>query len=186
MTEFEKMTMGIEHDVKSPEFAQLRNRAFELLQCINQRQFEVAKPYVSELFKHFGENSVVCPPFLCEYGKTISIGDGTYINMGVTMLDNAPITIGHHVLVGPGTQFYTPTHSLDYTQRKKWEFQCRPIVVEDDVWIGGRVVICPGVTVGARSVVAAGAVVTKDVPPDTLVGGMPAKVIKALNTAQGT
>jgi maltose O-acetyltransferase len=181
MSEFEKMCQGLEYDADNPEFAQLRNRAFDLLQNMNQRQFEAAKPFAAQLLGHFGENSVVCPPFLCEYGKTISIGNNTYINMGVTMLDNAPITIGNNVLIGPGTQFYTPTHSLDYKRRKKWEFQCRPIVVQDDVWIGGNVVICQGVTVGARSVIAAGSVVTKNVEQDTLVGGIPAKFIKMLN-----
>ncbi|MDX2321303.1 MAG: sugar O-acetyltransferase [Moritella sp.] len=181
MSEFEKMCLGIEYDANSPEFDLLRNRAFDLLQNINQRQFEAAKPYVAQLLNHVGENSVVCPPFLCEYGKTISIGNDTFINMGVTMLDNAPIKIGNNVLIGPSTQFYTPTHSLDHQRRRKWEVQCLPIVVQDDVWIGGNVVICQGVTVGARSVIAAGSVVTKDVAPDTLVGGMPAKLIKIIN-----
>ncbi|MFM2479888.1 sugar O-acetyltransferase [Celerinatantimonas sp. YJH-8] len=184
MSEFEKMGLGCDFDANSPEFASLRNRAFDLLLKINQRQFEAAKPYVAQLFASIGDNSVVCPPFLCEYGKTITVGHDTYINMGVTMLDNAPITIGHHVLVGPGTQFYTPTHSLNYKQRKKWEVQCKPIVVEDDVWIGGHVVICQGVTIGARSVIAAGSVVTQDVAPDTLVGGTPAKFIKMLQFSE--
>ena len=182
MNEFEKMCLGIEYDAYSPEFDILRKRAFDLLQSINQRQFEPARPYVEQLLKQLGENSVVCPPFLCEYGKTISIGENTYINMGVTMLDNAPISIGNNVLVGPSTQFYTPTHSLDYRDRRKWEVQCLPITVEDDVWIGGNVVICQGVTIGARSVIAAGSVVTKDVEPDSLFGGTPAKFIKTLNT----
>ncbi|SJN55343.1 sugar O-acetyltransferase [Vibrio ruber] len=181
MNEFEKMNSGLEFDATSPEFAKLRNEAFDLLKEINSRQFEAGKPYVAKLLKHVGENTVVCPPFLCEYGKSISIGSNTYINMGATMLDNAPIKIGNHVLIGPNAQFYTPTHSLDHQQRKNWEFQCLPIIVEDDVWIGGNVVICQGVTIGARSVVAAGAVVTKDVAPDTLVGGVPAQFIKALD-----
>ncbi|MFA0441494.1 sugar O-acetyltransferase [Vibrio sp. 10N.222.51.C12] len=183
MSEFEKMCLGMDYDAQSSEFDTLRNTAFDLLQKINQRQFEAAKPYVAQLFAHVGERSVVCPPFLCEYGKTISIGHDTFINMGVTMLDNAPITIGNHVLIGPSTQFYTPTHPLDHQRRRNWEITCLPIIVEDDVWIGGNVVICQGVTVGARSVIAAGSVVTKDVPPDTLVGGMPAKVNRILDTS---
>ncbi|KJY78304.1 sugar O-acetyltransferase [Vibrio nigripulchritudo] len=181
MKEFEKMCQGLDYDAFSPEFDVLRNQAFDLLQKINQRQFEAAKPYVAELFAHVGEGSVVCPPFQCEYGKTISIGDGSFINMGVTMLDNAPIYIGNNVLIGPSAQLYTPTHSLDHRLRKRWEIQCLPITIEDDVWIGGNSVICQGVTIGARSVVAAGSVVTKDVEPDTLVGGVPAKKIKSLN-----
>ncbi|WP_406608874.1 sugar O-acetyltransferase [Agarivorans sp. JK6] len=180
MSEFENMCLGKEYDADSPELTQIRNKAFELLQQINQRQFEAAKPYVAELLAHLGKGSIICPPFLCEYGKTISVGDNTYINMGVTMLDNAPVKIGNNVLIGPNSQFYTPTHPLDYQRRRTWEVKSLPITVEDDVWIGGNVVVCQGVTIGARSVVAAGSVVTKNVEPDSLVGGMPAKCIRAL------
>lgn len=182
MTEFEKMCLGLDYDALHPQFELLRKQAFNLLQKINQRQFEEGKPYLAQLLNQIGENSIVCPPFLCEYGKTISIGRDTFINMGVTMLDNAPISIGNNVLIGPSAQFYTPSHPLDYQRRRKWEVKCLPIVVQDDVWIGGNVVICQGVTIGARSIIAAGSVVTKDVAPDTLVGGMPAKLIKILNT----
>ena len=96
------------------------------------------------------------------------------------MLDGAKITIGSNVMIGPATQFYTPSHSLDCLQRRKWETFCKPITIEDDVWIGGYVVINQGVTIGARSVVAANSVVNSDVSPDTLVGGAPAKVIRQL------
>lgn len=181
LTEFEKMQQGLDHDALSPEFSKLRDDAFNLLQTINKNQFSKAKPYFKQLLKSFGENSIICPPFLCEYGKTISVGCHTYINMGATMLDNAPINIGNHVLIGPHAQFYTPTHSLDHRKRRQWEFQCLPITVEDDVWIGGNVAICQGVTIGARAVVAAGSIVTRNVAPDTLVGGSPAKLIKRLN-----
>lgn len=104
----------------------------------------------------------------------------TFINMNVVMLDGAPITIGDHVLIGPSTQFYTASHSLDYRRRQAWETICKPIVIEDDVWIGGNVVINQGVTIGARSVVAANSVVNQDVPPDTLVGGTPARILRSL------
>ncbi len=181
MTEFEKMQLGLDYDALAPEFNQLRDQAFALLQSINQRQFNKAKPYFKQLLKSFGENSIICPPFLCEYGKTISVGRDTYINMGVTMLDNSPITIGSHVLIGPSTQFYTPSHPIDHRKRRNWEITCLPITVEDDVWIGGNVSVCQGVTIGARSIVAAGSVVTKDVAPDTMVGGQPAKLIKRLD-----
>ncbi|WP_022943294.1 sugar O-acetyltransferase [Psychromonas hadalis] len=181
MTEFEKMQQGLDYDAQAPEFSALRDSAFELLQKINQSQFDKAKPYLASLLKGLGENSIVCPPFQCEYGKSIRIGRDCFLNMGITMLDNATITIGNNVLVGPNAQFYTPTHPLDHLQRRKWEVQCLPIVVEDDVWIGGNVVICQGITIGARAIIAAGAVVTKDVGADTMVGGVPAKFIKQLN-----
>ena len=85
----------------------------------------------------------------------MSIGSHTFINMNATLLDGASITIGDHVLIGPNAQFYTASHSLDYRSRRQWETICLPIVVEDDVWIGGNVVINQGVTIGARSVIAA-------------------------------
>jgi maltose O-acetyltransferase len=181
MTEFEKMQLGLDYNALAPEFTILRDSAFILLQQINQRQFVKAAPYFKQLLKNFGENSIICPPFLCEYGKSISLGSNSFINMGATMLDNATINIGNNVLVGPNAQFYTPSHPISHLARRNWEVNCLPICVEDDVWIGGNVVICQGVTIGARSIIAAGSVVTKDVAADTMVGGQPAKLIKHID-----
>ncbi|MFT7455179.1 MAG: maltose O-acetyltransferase [Marinobacter maritimus] len=181
MTEFEKMQLGLEYDDFGPELTALKENAFNLLQKVNQCQFGKSTPFLKTLLKSMTETSFICPPFRCEYGKTISIGSSSFINMGATMLDNAPITIGNNVLIGPNAQFYTVSHPIDYRRRREWETTCLPITVENDVWIGGNVVICLGVTIGARSIVAAGAVVTKDVAPDTMVGGQPAKLIKRLD-----
>lgn len=181
MTEFEKMQLGLDYDDFGQELTALKENAFNLLQEINQSQFKQAKPLFKKLLKSITEKSFIYPPFRCEYGKTISIGEYSFINMGATMLDNAPITIGDHVLIGPNAQFYTVSHPTDYRKRREWVTICLPITVEDDVWIGGNVVICQGVTIGARSVVAAGSVVTEDVAPDTMVGGLPAKLIKRLD-----
>lgn len=180
MTELEKMQQGQAFDPCDREIQALRQQTFTLLQQFNRTLSDKGRSLAKKIFNQLGSRSTITPPFLCEFGKTISIGDNCFINMGVTMLDNAPILIGNHVLIGPASQFYTASHPLDYQGRRAWEFSCKPIVVEDDVWIGGNVVICQGVTIGARSVVAAGAVVTKDVPADSLVGGNPAKVIRSL------
>jgi len=180
MTEFEKMMDGQPFDSFDPEIIQLRQTAsrlkLEINQCIDD---EERLKLHAKLFGHIGY-SLVQPPFHCEFGKTISIGESTFINMNVVMLDNAPITIGNHVLIGPNAQFYTPSHPLDYKARRDWVTVCKPIVVEDDVWIGGNAIINQGVTIGARSVVAANSVVNEDVPPDTLVGGTPARIIRKL------
>ena len=181
MTEFEKMQLGLEYDDFGPELTAIKENAFNLLQKINQCPAPKAKPLFKKLLKSMAEKSFIYPPFHCEFGKTISIGNKSFINMGATFLDNAPITIGDHVLIGPNAQFYTVSHPTDYRKRREWISTCLPITIEDDVWIGGNVVICQGVTIGARSIVAAGAVVTKDVASDTLVGGQPAKRIKYLN-----
>ncbi|KMV30384.1 MULTISPECIES: sugar O-acetyltransferase [Photobacterium] len=181
MTEFEKMVQGSNFNGLDPEIAEIRNRSFALQQEINKVPVGHAEHLWQQLLASIGEKTLICPPFHCEFGKTISIGAGTFLNMGVTMLDNAPIEIGNNVLIGPSAQFYTASHSLDYRERRAWETHSKPIKIEDDVWIGGNVVINQGVTIGARSVIASGSVVNKDVPPDTLYGGIPAKKIRDLD-----
>lgn len=183
MTEFEKMVAGEDFNGGDESIMQVRNQAQRLSQILSElpdSEREKRREVLRELLAEVGDNSVIRSPFLCEFGKTISVGKRTLINMNAVMLDGAPITIGDHVLIGPNAQFYTAGHPLDYRRRRNWETSCLPIVVEDDVWIGGNVVITQGVTIGARSVVAANSVVTRDVPPDSLVGGTPAKVIRHL------
>lgn len=180
MSEFEKMLHGKDFDNFSDELMALRKSAFSLLKQINSEHFSDAIPHFKKLFHHLGEKSIICPPFTCEYGKSISVGHSCYLNMGITMLDNAKITIGDHVLIGPNVQFYTPSHPLNFEQRRAHIILRKPITVEDDVWIGGNVIINQGITIGARSIIAAGAVVNNDVPADSLYGGIPAKFIKQL------
>ncbi|MGO1298817.1 MAG: sugar O-acetyltransferase [Vibrio sp.] len=185
MSELEKMLQGVEFDGNSQELIDLRRSVLTLKLAINQCLDDIQRRvWQEQLFGHFGTGSIVQIPFHCEFGQTIHIGNNSFLNMNVTMLDGAKITIGDHVLVGPNTQFYTATHSFDYRSRRNWEATCRPIVVEDDVWIGGNVVITQGVTIGARSVIAANSVVTKDVPPDALYGGTPARCIRELSEGQ--
>ncbi|MDX1302804.1 sugar O-acetyltransferase [Photobacterium sp.] len=184
MTEFEKMRSGELFNGRDPEISALRQQAERILLKIQTTGSDQHPGLFRQLFGSFGKESIVRVPFSCEFGQTVHIGDYTFINAGVIMLDGADIRIGNNVLIGPGVQFYTPTHSLDHRSRRKWETWCKPITVEDGVWIGGNVSICQGVTIGARSVVAAGSVVTKDVLPDVMVGGTPAKVIKTLVNGQ--
>jgi len=180
MTEFEKMCAGQEFDRNHADITAIRNRAEQLLLTLNTSTSEKHRPIYEQLLANFRNDSVICTPFQCEFGKTISIGHNSFLNTGIIMLDNAEIIIGNHVMIGPGTHFYTPTHSLNHLERRDWSAWSLPIKVEDDVWIGGNVSICQGVTIGARSVIAAGSVVTKDVPADTMVGGAPAKAITKL------
>ncbi|EGU46738.1 maltose O-acetyltransferase [Vibrio ichthyoenteri ATCC 700023] len=181
MTEYEKMTQGELFDGADESLNCVREQAAHFLAKFNQASDECHRAqHLTALLNSFGENSIIRAPFSCEFGQTVSIGHHTFINMNATMLDGAPITIGDHVLIGPNAQFYTASHSLDYRSRRKWETLCLPIVVEDDVWIGGNVVINQGVTIGARSVIAANSVVNKNVEPDCLYGGTPAKLIRRL------
>lgn len=181
MTEFEKMTQGLAFNGCDETIDSIRSKAFQLLQRYNTLPVDQSIDIASELFGSIGDDSMVMPPFHCEFGKTVHIGPSTFINMGAMMLDGAPITIGSNVLIGPNCQFYTAGHSMDYRSRRKWETFCKPIVVGDDVWVGGNTVICQGVTIGARSVIAANSVVTKDMPEDCLIGGTPARVIRKLH-----
>nr|WP_086938582.1 sugar O-acetyltransferase [Thaumasiovibrio occultus] len=182
MTEFEKMTSGQLFDGADAHINAIRNTASQLLFELNTSQDESARQTAfHQLFGHFGDNSIIRSPFSCEFGQTVSIGEQTFINMNATFLDGAPITIGNNVLIGPNAQFYTASHALDYRSRRRWETFCKPIVVEDDVWIGGNVVINQGVTIGARSVIAANSVVNRDVEPDSLYGGTPARLIRRIS-----
>ncbi len=181
MTEFEKMVSGQAFDGADLDISALRDSAAQLQVKLNATVEDAKREaLLRQLFKQFGEGSVVRPPFGCEFGQTVSIGANTFINMNALLLDGAPVTIGNHVLIGPNTHFYTAGHPLDYRRRRSWETRCLPIVIEDDVWIGGNVVIAQGVTIGARSVIAANSVVTRDVPCDSLYGGSPAKLIRRI------
>lgn len=137
-----------------------------------------AQGVLRELLGYVGEGVVVRPPIYVDYGRYITIGARSFVNYGLVALDVAPIRIGEDVRIGPNVQLLPPTHPLEAEARRAgWEGG-RPIVIEDNVWIGGGAIVLPGVTIGHNSVVGAGAVVTRDVPPDTLVTGNPARIQK--------
>lgn len=135
---------------------------------------------LSELIPNVPESSMICPPFHCDHGHGIILGDDVFINYNAVMLDSGFIRIGNHVKIGPNCQFYTPNHPKDFMERRKPQETAYPITIGDDCWIGGGVVICPGVTIGNRCIVAAGSVVTKDIPDDSMAAGVPAEVKRKL------
>lgn len=133
-----------------------------------------------EMLGSVGEGVGIRPPFQCDYGSYISIGARTFVNFNAVFLDAAPITVGADVQIGPNVQLLTPTHELDTERRRAgWE-KALPITIGDNVWLGGGVIVCPGVTIGADTVVGAGSVVTKDLPSGVLAVGSPARVIRRL------
>jgi len=135
---------------------------------------------LEELFGSVGEGVAIRAPFHCDYGGQISIGDRTFVNFGAVFLDAAPITVGADVQIGPNVQLLTATHELDTERRRAgWE-RALPVTIGDNVWLGGGVIVCPGVTIGADTVVGAGSVVTKDLPAGVLAVGSPARVIRTL------
>ncbi|GGC84387.1 maltose O-acetyltransferase [Tersicoccus solisilvae] len=139
-----------------------------------------AQAVLGRLFRHVGEDVHVKPPVYVDYGSFISVGAHTFINYGLTALDVAPSTIGEHCQLGPHVQLLTPTHPLDPQPRRDKLEAAQPITLEDNVWLGGGVIVCPGVTIGENSVIGAGAVVTRDIPPNSVAVGNPARVIKTL------
>lgn len=158
----------------------------KLAQKINELPIDRKEDIVRlerELFGKSGENIYVNPPFHVDYGRHIEIGNNFYANMDCIFLDVNKIIIGDNVMVGPRVSFYTAGHPIDAEVRNTdLEFGL-PIHIESNVWIGGNAVILPGVTIGENSIIAAGSIVTKDVPANTIVGGNPARVIREINEA---
>ena len=127
-----------------------------------------------------GQNSIIWPPFYCSYGKNTYLGDHVFLNYMCTILDNNEVRIGNHVMIGPAVQIYTAAHDLQPESRiQGWEV-AKPIVIEDNVWIGGGAILLPGVTIGRNAVVGAGTVVPRSVPANTVVVGNPARVIREI------
>lgn len=156
----------------------------KIIQKINNTPIEEKETIVAlerQVFGKTGDNLYVTPPFQVDYGRHVEIGNNFYANMDCIFLDVNKIKIGNNVMVGPRVSFYTAGHPIDPQIRiEELEFGL-PITVKDNVWIGGNATILPGVTIGKNSIIAAGAVVTKDVAANTIVGGNPAQLIRAIN-----
>lgn len=167
----------------TPELAELQRGTIAVCREVNAHYLEDparATQMFADVVDSCGVGLDIRPPVMIEYGERVSFGDNVFINADFMVLGSGRITIGNNVLIGPGARFYTPNHSLDIDLRREgWEIGL-PITLEDDVWLGGSVVICPGVTIGRGSVVGAGSVVTKDVPPGVVVAGNPARVVRTL------
>lgn len=139
-----------------------------------------ARSTLEQLLGHVGEHTQVRPPIHVDFGEQIVIGDRTFVNFNLTALDVAPITIGSDCQIGPNVQLLTPTHPIAPQPRKDKLEAAEAIVIEDNVWLGGGVIVCPGVTIGENSVIGAGSVVTKDIPANVVAVGNPARVIRSI------
>jgi maltose O-acetyltransferase len=177
----ERMLAGDMYIADDPELAQASERALRLMHRINSMDPTDGagrRALLTKLLGAFGQDSEIRPPFRCDYGSQTFVGARTFANYGLMVLDVATVTIGDDVQIGPNVQILTPIHPIEPGPRRdKWE-AAKPIVIEDNVWLGGGVIVCPGVTVGANTVVGAGAVVTKDLPPNVVAVGNPARVIR--------
>lgn len=181
MTETEKLDAGLPYSADDKEIRARKLRAMSLCHRLNSLPPENRKErdaVVRELLGSAGSELNISPGFQCDYGLNITVGNHFFANYNVSVLDRAKVTIGNHVMLGPNVMISTVSHPHSPKERRDFISFAKPVVIEDDVWIGGNAVILPGVTVGRNAIVAAGAVVTHDVPADCIVAGVPAVRIK--------
>ena len=180
-TEKEKMLAGESYNILDPELEAELQKTKELLRLHNLTEAASERRNIlQKLLRQIGQNSIIEPPFYCSYGHNIHIGDHVYLNFLCTILDNNEVRIGNHVMIGPVVQIYTAAHPLQAeTRNQGWEV-AKPIVIEDNVWIGGGAILLPGVRIGRNAVVGAGAVVSRSVPANTVAAGNPARVIREI------
>lgn len=179
----ERMLAGELYIADDPELGRDAMRAQALTHRLNladPTDGDLRRELLTELLGGFGEGSEIRPPFRCDYGYQTFVGARTFANFGLVSLDVATVTIGDDVQIGPNVQLLTALHPVAAVPRRdKWE-AARPITIGDNVWLGGGVIVLPGVTIGDDTVVGAGAVVTRDLPPGVVAVGNPARVIRAV------
>ncbi len=183
MTELEKLEAGLPFSVRDPEVDRRKlsaARGCQRLNAIDPADAPGREAAVRELFGSAGKAPAVLPGFCCDCGANIHVGDWFLANYNVTILDIAEFRCGNNVWIGPGSLITTINHPLSPRGRRDHLGIAKPVRIGDDVWVGGNCTILPGVTIGNNVVVAAGAVVTKDIPANSLVAGVPARRIKEL------
>lgn len=187
-SEKEKMLAGELYHAGDPQLVAERRRARDLLRALNgsaDAETELRASILRELLGAAGEGVWIEPPFFCDYGSNIRLGDRVYFNFNCVVLDVAEVVIGSDVMFGPAVQIYTATHPMEYQPRRAGQEFAKPITVGSDVWVGGGAIILPGVTIGARSVIGAGSVVTRDVPEGVFAAGNPCRVLRLLEPHPG-
>ena len=182
-TEREKMLAGEPYRASDLDLAVARRRARELLARYNSlTPIQAADRWtiLAKLFGKLGKRVWIEPPLFCDYGSNITLGNGVYMNFNCVILDCASVSLGDDVLLGPAVQIYTAHHPTDPEARATGRELANAIVVEDNVWIGGGAILCPGVRIGRGSTIGAGSVVTRDVPARVVAAGNPCRVIRRL------
>lgn len=181
-SERQKMLDGELYNAMDVELVAMRLRARQLLSTYNQLLAGSSEKKNNVLQQLLGMCSTcdIQPPFYCDYGSNIYIGENFFMNFNCIILDCAQVTIGKNVQIGPSVQIYTAYHPLIAEERIKGPELASPITIEDNVWIGGGAIICPGVTIGANSTIGAGSVVTRNIPPNVFAAGNPCRIIREL------
>jgi maltose O-acetyltransferase len=179
-TERDKMLAGQPYDPLDTDLVAQRARARELCRALNatsEAETDHRRALLRSIFGSGGDTVWMQPPFYCDYGRNIHLGERVFFNFNCVVLDVCPVTIGDFTLFGPSVQIYTPLHPFNAAARRREEFG-KPVHIGADVWVGGGAIILPGVSIGARSVIGAGSVVTRDVPDDVFAAGNPCRVIR--------
>jgi len=182
MSEREKMLAGELYDPLDAELVLARERARDLCQALNatrEGEQEERRRVLRALLPAGGDSVWMQPPFFCDYGGKIELGERVFFNFNCVVLDVCPVRIGSFTLFGPGVQILTPLHPLDPELRRRQEFG-KPITIGSDVWVGGGALILAGVTIGSRAVIGAGSVVTRDIPDAVFAAGNPCRVIRPI------
>ncbi len=181
-SERDKMLAGELYYSLDPELATARERARDLCHAFNatrESESETRRQLLLSLLGSGGDSVWLEPPFHCDYGTNIFLGERVYFNFNCVVLDVCRVEVGDYTLFGPNVQIYTATHPMNAELRRKQEF-AKPIVIGSDVWVGGGAIICPGVTIGSRTVIGAGSVVTRSIPDGVMAAGNPCRVIRAI------
>jgi maltose O-acetyltransferase len=176
------MLAGEMYDPFDSELVAGRERARDLCQSLNstrEAQQDERRRILRELFGAGGDSVWMQPPFFCDYGSNIELGERVFFNFNCTVLDVCRVRIGEFTLFGPSVQIYTAMHPLDAGRRRREEFG-KPVEIGADVWVGGGAIILPGVRIGSRAVIGAGSVVTRDVPDSVFAAGNPCRVIREI------
>ncbi|PWD49937.1 maltose acetyltransferase [Serinibacter arcticus] len=182
-TNRERMLAGDLYIADDPDSERLAQRGLALADAYH-RAVVAGEPdsrsILEELLGSLGEGAHLKPPVFVDYGENIHVGARTFANYNLTMLDVATITIGQDCQIGPNVQLLTPTHPVDPQPRRDKLEAAEPITIGDNVWLGGGVIVCPGVTIGENSVIGAGSVVTRDIPANVVAVGNPARVLREI------
>ncbi|MBF5042165.1 sugar O-acetyltransferase [Aggregicoccus sp. 17bor-14] len=181
-SERQKMLDGELYDPMDAELVAGRVRARDLCQALNatrEAQAEERRRILRELFGRGGDSVWMQPPFFCDYGTNIELGERVFFNFNCVVLDVCRVSIGDFTLFGPAVQILTPMHPLDAELRRKQEYG-KPVTIGSDVWVGGGALILPGVRIGSRAVIGAGSVVTRDIPDGVFAAGNPCRVVREI------
>ena len=186
MDDYEMMRTGRWLHAVTPRIGEALHRAEELCFRLNQlppSRREEREAIIRQLFGHVGTEITLHSPFHCDFGEQITVGDHFVGNFNLTILDEAPVTIGNHVFIGPDVGIYTVRHALLPDQRNAGIMQSLPVTIHDNVWIDGHATLLPGVTIGQGAVIGAGSVVTHDIPPQVVAAGNPCRVLRPITEA---